>query len=122
MSETKTLLSDPVSVLDTLGDEYSSRILSAVSEREMSAKGISDELDIPIATVYRRIEDLEEKCLLEYEGKALTEEDKRVKVYRSYVDELRVSFSGDGTNPEVEVKKYSEAQRSIDDAWKRIQR
>jgi len=120
MSSTTQMIPDPVSVLDCLGDEYSVRILSALTEREMSAKGISDELDIPIATVYRRIEELDEAGLIEYEGKALTQEDKRVKVYRSYIDELRVFFEPD--EPQVEMKKYSEAQRSIDEAWKRIQR
>jgi len=113
---------DPETLLDVVGDEYSVRILSEVSEREMSAKGISDHLDIPIATVYRRIEELEEMGLIQYEGKALTNEDKRVKVYRSYIDELSVSFGPD--DPEVEVKRRSdsEAQRSIDEAWKRIKR
>lgn len=116
---TKTL-TDPVSVLDCLGDEYSVRILSALTGDEMSAKGISEDLGIPIATVYRRIEDLEDVGLIEFEGKALTNEDKRVKVYRSYVDELRVFF--EPNEPQVEMKKYSEAKRSIDEAWKRINR
>ncbi|MDZ7688351.1 MAG: helix-turn-helix domain-containing protein [Halobacteriales archaeon] len=119
MSTTQTL-SDPVTVLDCLGDEYSVRILSALSDRAMSAKGISEELDIPIATVYRRIETLDEAGLIEYEGKALTDDDKRVKVYRSYIDELRVFFEPD--EPQVEMKKYSDAQSSIDAAWKRIKR
>jgi predicted transcriptional regulator len=120
MSSTTQTVSDPVSVLDCLGDEYSVRILSALTEREMSAKGISEELDIPIATVYRRIEELDDAGLIEYEGKALTQDDKRVKVYRSYIDELSVFFESD--EPQVEMKMYSEAQRSIDEAWKRIQR
>ena len=120
MSSTTQMIPDPVSVLDCLGDEYSVRILSALTEREMSAKGISEELDIPIATVYRRIEDLDEAGLIEYEGKALTQDDKRVKVYRSYIDELRVFFEPD--EPQVELKKYSEAQKSIDEAWKRIKK
>lgn len=115
----KESIGDPVSVLDRLGDEYSVRILSALTEREMSAKDLSEELDIPIATVYRRIDDLKEEDLVEFEGKELTQEDKRVKVYRSYVDELRVFF--EPGEPQVEMKKYSEAQRSIDEAWKSIQ-
>jgi len=120
MSGTTQTHSDPVSVLDCLGDEYSVRILSALTDREMSAKALSEELDIPIATVYRRIETLDDAGLIEYEGKALTQDDKRVKVYRSYIDELRVSFEPD--EPKVEMTKYSEARRSIDEAWKRIQR
>ncbi len=120
MSGKTETLAEPVEVLDCLGDEYSVRILSALTDDEMSAKGISEELDIPIATVYRRIDDLDETGLIEFEGKALTQEDKRVKVYRSYIDELRVFFEPD--EPQVEMKRYSEAQRSIDEAWKRIQR
>jgi len=117
--DTKTL-ANPISVLDSLGDEYSARILSALTDEEMSAKGISDELGIPIATVYRRIEDLDDAGLIEFEGKALTQDDKRVKVYRSYVDELRIRFEPD--EPQVEMKRYSEAQKSIDEAWKRIKK
>jgi len=120
MSGKTETLAEPLEVLDRLGDEYSVRILSALTDDEMSAKGITEKLDIPIATVYRRIDELDDAGLIQFEGKALTPEDKRVKVYRSYIDELRIFFESD--EPQVEMKKYSEAQRSIDEAWKRIQR
>ncbi|ELY34960.1 hypothetical protein C497_14512 [Halalkalicoccus jeotgali B3] len=46
-----------VDVLLALGNEYNAEILGATDEPR-SAQALSDELDIPIATCYRRLEQL----------------------------------------------------------------
>ncbi|MFB6284223.1 MAG: helix-turn-helix domain-containing protein [Halobacteria archaeon] len=117
-TETQTFIDDPVGALECLGDEYSLQILSVTLNDEKSAKDISDVLDIPIATVYRRIESLVEAGFLEYEGKQLTNEDKRVKMYQSYLDEVKVTF--EGGEPRIMIDKHTDAQRTIDQAWRNL--
>jgi len=46
-----------VDILQTLGNKYSAEILDATDEPQ-SAQELSDELGIPIATCYRRIDGL----------------------------------------------------------------
>ncbi|MDY7082826.1 MAG: helix-turn-helix domain-containing protein [Halobacteria archaeon] len=117
-SATTKVINNPEEAIESLGDEYSIRILSETLETERSAKEISRRLDIPIATVYRRIDNLVEAGFLEYEGKALTQEGKRVKVYRSYVDQIKIFF--ESNEPRVEIQKYSDPQKTIDQAWRNI--
>lgn len=79
-------------VLAALGAQYSAEILAA-AETPVSAQELSDRMDIPIATCYRRIEDLVDAGLLRREGRELSEQGRRTNVYRRTVDELTVDFS-----------------------------
>lgn len=45
--------------IETLSDEYSCRILSALGDDPMPAAELADECDVSRATVYRRLEKLE---------------------------------------------------------------
>lgn len=112
-------MGSPVDAIEAMGDSYSLDILSALSRDTMSVKQLSEQLDVPIATAYRRVEELEETGLLESKGKQMNEDGRRVKVYSSRVDEIHVSFV-DG-DPYVEVETRSEARKSIDDAWRKLQ-
>lgn len=112
------VLGSPVDAIEAMGDSYSLDILSALSQDSMSVKKLSEQLDVPIATAYRRVEELEETGLLECEGKQTNEDGRKVKVYRSRVDEIHVSFV-EGS-PHVEMETKSEARKSIDDAWRRL--
>ncbi|MDY6780842.1 MAG: winged helix-turn-helix domain-containing protein [Halobacteria archaeon] len=118
MSPEAESLEEPEKAMECLGDEYSIQILSLALDDEKSAKEISHDLDIPIATVYRRVDDLVDAGFLDYEGKKLTNEGKRVKVYRCYIDEVKLYF--EGSTPRLEVKKKSDAQKTIDKAWKNL--
>lgn len=81
-------------LLSVLGEEYSAAILEA-TEVPKSARELSDELDVPIATCYRRIESLEGVGLLEEVGRELSDRGRRTSVYRRTVEEVTVSFDGD---------------------------
>lgn len=86
---------DPDQVLSALGGKYSAEILSA-TKRPISAQDLSDELDVPIATCYRRIDDLVDAGLLTCEGRRLSDEGRRTDVYRRTVDSITFDF-GDET-------------------------
>ncbi len=119
VSGTTEVSSRPVEAVEAMGDSYSLAILSALSNQTMSVQEVSDSVDVPIATAYRRVEELEDTGLLEEMGKEMNDEGRRVKVYRSRVEEVHVSFREDG--PRVELDTKSDARRSIDDAWREIQ-
>ena len=103
-------------ILQTLGNKYSAEILDATDE-PISAQDLSDELEIPIATCYRRIDELTEHDLLELHDNILSDDRRRIKVYRRNVDEVRVDFD-DGLT--VHVEERSEVTNKLDEAWRTL--
>jgi predicted ArsR family transcriptional regulator len=103
-----------VELLQALGNKYSPEILDATDEPR-SAQELSEELDIPIATCYRRIDELTEHDLLELHDNVLSDERRRIKVYRRNVDSVRVQFEN---SLSVEVEERTEVTNTLDEAWK----
>ena len=103
-------------ILQTLGNKYSAEILDATDE-PISAQDLSDELGIPIATCYRRIDELTEHDLLELHDNILSDDRRRIKVYRRNVDEVRVDFDEELT---VQVEERSEVTNKLDEAWRTL--
>lgn len=99
-------------LLEALGNKYSAEILCA-AQTPASAQELSEEMGIPIATCYRRIEELVDAGLLECEGRQLSEEGRRTNVYRRTLDELAVDFSD--AVPSFSCKERSEAKNRIQD-------
>jgi DNA-binding Lrp family transcriptional regulator len=109
--------SDDTELVRTLGSKYSAEILGATNEPQ-SAQELSDRLDIPIATCYRRIEDLTDAGLLSLEDSVLSDERRRVDVYRRDVNELTVSFGEESYS--VVVERRSQVKNKLDDAWRAL--
>jgi DNA-binding Lrp family transcriptional regulator len=103
--------------LHALGNEYNAEILGATDEAR-SAQALSDELGIPIATCYRRIEELEEADLLEHEGRILSDDRRRVSVYRRAVDRIIVSFENEQYS--VRVEERADVKNKLDDVWRSL--
>lgn len=103
----------PKEVVEVLGNKYSTEILLATGE-PLSAREISEEFDIPIATAYRRIEELTEVGLLEQEGRVLTDEDQRSNIYRRNVSEVVLNF--EDSNFSIEERQQTE--NALDDVWR----
>lgn len=99
-------------VLSALGSKYSAEILCAAGTPK-SAQALSDDIEIPIATCYRRIEELVDAGLLTCEGRQLSEEGRRTNIYRRTVDEIEVDFSSE--NPEFSRKRRTEAKNRLQD-------
>lgn len=105
-----------VDILETLGNKYSAEILDATDE-PASAQELSDELGIPIATCYRRIDELTKYGLLELHDNILSDDRRRIKVYRRSVEEVRVDFD-DGLS--VNAEDRSEVTNKLDEAWRTL--
>ncbi|MEF8813766.1 MAG: helix-turn-helix domain-containing protein [Halovenus sp.] len=103
-------------ILRTLGNKYSAEILDATDEPR-SAQELSDELGIPIATCYRRIDELTEHDLLELHDNILSDDRRRIKVYRRNVDTVRVEFD-DALS--VTIEERSDVTNTLDEAWRTL--
>jgi predicted ArsR family transcriptional regulator len=105
---------EPGELLSVLGNKYNAEILHATHSPK-SAQELSEELDIPIATSYRRIEELEELDLLALENRELSEEGRRTSVYRRQIDAVTVEF---GTEEiELSLQERTEAKNALADMW-----
>ncbi len=111
---------NPVSIVEALGDEYSLSILNLLTNEDCSAKEASDKLDIPIATVYRRMDDLLNANLIKEKERELTSEGKRVNKYTSDITEIKLNLSGE--TPGIELTLQSGPEKAIDSEWKDIKR
>lgn len=105
---------DPATVLRVLGNKYNAEILQA-THTPKSAQELSEELDIPIATSYRRIEELRDNDLLGLEGKEFSDEGRRTKVYRRKIDEIAIEFGIEEFD--VDLKARTEAKNNLVDVW-----
>ncbi|MFP8954624.1 helix-turn-helix domain-containing protein (plasmid) [Natrialbaceae archaeon A-arb3/5] len=87
---------DPSEVLGSLGQKYSPDILRSAHEPK-SAQELSEELDIPVTTSYRRVEALNELGLLEdnEEDRDFGETGQSKTLYRRNVEEIVIRFEGD---------------------------
>lgn len=92
-------------VLQALADEYSLHIIIGTIEEAKSATDLSEEYDIPVATAYRRINDLVDDKLLAKERARLTDEGKWYDLYRSTVRSVDVHVDADGIEVETLVNQ-----------------
>jgi predicted ArsR family transcriptional regulator len=104
-----------------LGKKYSAEILTATAEPR-SARELSEHLDIPIATSYRRIEELREAGLLALDDRVRSAGGRRTKVYRRDVAGISIEFaegevkmSLEDRSPETETETTEEGWRAVTD-------
>ena len=83
---------DASHISQLLADMYSLRILASSAKKPRSAQELSFLLDIPVASSYRRVNELEREGLLKCVGKPLTREGKRYKIYQSQVNNITLVF------------------------------
>lgn len=107
----------PLDVLRVLGNDYNAEILQAAYEPQ-SAQDLSETLGVPIATCYRRIEELTDAELLELYDRPLSEQHRRVNIYRRNIDEVTVRFNGDDCS--VFVEQRSDVKNKLDDVWRSL--
>ena len=75
-----------------LMDQYNLKILSSTTKKALSVRDMAFMYFIPLATCYRKVRELEGAGLLKCEGKKLSSDGKRYKVYKNQVSEFNVSY------------------------------
>ncbi|WP_207891167.1 winged helix-turn-helix domain-containing protein [Natrarchaeobius oligotrophus] len=112
---------DPTEVLGSLGKKYSPDILRSAHEPK-SAQELSDELDIPVTTSYRRVEVLTELGLLEddEDDREFGEPGRSQTLYRRNVEEIVIRFEEDEL--EIESKEPDVASQRLTSVWEDLGR
>ena len=86
-------IEDAAPILWVLADPYCRTILNAVEDKPKSCIKIIAETEIPISTVYRRIQTLQDHNLVRIEGK-ISQDGKKYFLYKSKVQKIQASFDG----------------------------
>lgn len=81
-------------ILDALGDPAARGILLMLSDAPRSAQELLVANRIPQSTLYRKIHELQDLGLIGIQRTAITPEGKRVDLYRSLLEELKVDLQG----------------------------
>ncbi len=92
------------SLLEILSDKYCRSILEAIMDTPKSAIEVSREKVIPLSTVYRRIQQLHDSKMIRTSG-VITEEGKRLFLYKSKIKEVNTSFSDGKIDVDVVFNK-----------------
>jgi len=93
-------------ILSAIADEYSRKILTFSMDGPVSALHLSKIHEIPITTVYRRIEELVEAGLLAAVKSGRTADGKWYDLYKSLISFIDVSFDNGNMRVEVEIDKH----------------
>ena len=103
--------------LGILGSKYINAILSRTSVKECSASELSNELNIPLATVYRKLKLLEESGLVENVKTIINISGNEEKFYRCLISEATVNFHEGKLSVNVEIMGHV---NKITRLWKRF--
>ncbi|PJC50277.1 MAG: transcriptional regulator [Nitrosopumilales archaeon CG_4_9_14_0_2_um_filter_34_16] len=88
------------SILEILSDKYCRAILESIMHTPKSAIEITAETSIPMSTVYRRMQSLHDNKLVAISG-MITDEGKRLFMYKSKVKGIQSSFNNGKTEVEL---------------------
>ena len=80
-------------ILEAVSDKYSRIIMETTLDKPKTALEISTEHEIPISTVYRRLQDLHDAKLLGISG-SISDDGKKFFMYRSKVRTISTTFDG----------------------------
>lgn len=86
---------DPQAVLTAFDDDDCRAILEATADGPLTAPELSEQCDVPLSTVYRKLDLLTDAALLE-EGVRLRSGGDHLSEYRQSFENVQVSVAEDG--------------------------
>jgi len=92
------------SLLEILSDKYCRAILGSIMDKPKSVIEITAETNIPMSTVYRRVQNLHDSKLLQISG-TITDEGKRLFMYKSKIKGIQSRYSNGKTEVELILNK-----------------
>ncbi|ERG94508.1 helix-turn-helix domain-containing protein [Haloquadratum walsbyi] len=98
-------------ILAAIGSKYNADILR-VSNQPQSAQELSERLGVPIATCYRRIDQLTDASLLEFHDDALSDQRRHRKVYQRNVDKITIQFNRENMEMDLSYRSEHSSQLS----------
>ncbi|KAB1197273.1 MULTISPECIES: helix-turn-helix domain-containing protein [Haloferax] len=82
---------EPAAVLSALNDDDSRRILAVCEDQPRTAQECADLCDIPLSSVYRKLEQLSDASLLD-EGRRIQPDAHHPREFSTQFDSLSLSF------------------------------
>lgn len=79
-------------VIESLADSESRAILFSIVKKGNTAAELSYKLNIPLSSVYKKLNDLEELTLIKIEKWMLSDKGRKYKVYRSRISKADISI------------------------------
>lgn len=79
-------------VIEALADAESRAILFSIIKRGKTAAELSEQLKIPLSSVYKKLADLEELTLVQVEKWMISDKGRKYKVYRSRISKADISI------------------------------
>jgi DNA-binding HxlR family transcriptional regulator len=107
-------------ILEALGDRWSREILLMLNESPRSAQEIQATNRIPQSTLYRKLHELTEIGLVGIQRSVISPDGKRVELYRSLLDELKVEMRGARLRIDVRFRDLS-AER-LKEMWRDVRK
>ena len=104
-------------IFELLANKYSRTILSMASIKECSAIQLSQELGIPLATVYRKLKLMESTGLLHHVKTIINLSGNEEKFYRCAVHEVTIHLENGIFT--MDIKKEDQSDKIIR-LWKRL--
>ena len=93
------------SIVQSLSDEYSRKILLSAISRAKSVEDLSKENDIPLSTCYRRVHELVETQTLVVEKIIVTPDGKKYELLRSAYKTISVNFEDGAIKVEASINE-----------------
>jgi len=98
-------------LLELLGDEYTRRVLTAVTQQPRSGREVMDIADVSKATAYRRLGELEDAGLVE--SKTVFDPDgHHHEQFGAVVESVDIQFGTDGLSVSIETEDNSDRSRA----------
>jgi hypothetical protein len=91
-----------------------------LSDQPRSAPEILRTNHLPQSTLYRKLHDLQEIGLVGIQRSAITEDGKRVELFRSRLQELKVELRG--ASLRIDVRFRDLASERLQDLWSDLKR
>ncbi len=79
-------------VIEALADAESRAILFSIIKKGKTAAELSEQLKIPLSSVYKKLADLEELTLIQVEKWMISDKGRKFKVYRSRISKADISI------------------------------
>ncbi len=79
-------------VIEALADTESRTILFSIIKKGRTASELSERYHIPLSSVYKKLNDLEELTLIEIEKWLISDKGRKFKVYRSRISKADISI------------------------------
>ncbi|MGI0131411.1 MAG: winged helix-turn-helix transcriptional regulator [Thermoplasmata archaeon] len=107
-------------ILEALGDRWSREILLMLNESPRSAQEIQGTNRIPQSTLYRKLHELGEIGLVGVQRSVISSDGKRVELYRSLLDELKVEMRG--ARLRIDVRFRDLASERLKEMWRDVRK